>query len=122
MKHSIIAVLLTAVSLTAFAGTYPEYVTMKDGSVCNVPLFGNGGAYSLQNYLGIDYDTCKSPGLDKIWATVLNPAAPPAGLKQCSDGLDFSGGSKYPCYEIIYEEPCDPDALVVSPGNSNCYD
>jgi hypothetical protein len=111
MKKLMLVLLLSS---GAFAGTYPEYVTMKDGSVCTIPLFGNAGQYSLQNYLGLDFDTCKSPGLDKIWATVLNPAAPPAGLEQCESG------SGYPCYEIHYEAPCDPDALVVSPGNSNC--
>ena len=114
MKHSIIAVLLTAVSLTAFAGTYPEYVTMKDGSVCNVPLFGNGGQYSLQNYLGLDYDTCESPGIDKIWHCLVEG---PIDLPECSDT------SGYPCYERRNKPRCSDlkDELTVSPG-PDCED
>ena len=81
--------------------TMPEYVTMKDGSVCEIPLYGNSGKYSPQNYLGLDYDNCESPGLANIYKLSIQNCPVVKPLPECNERkLVVSPTQReYPCID-----------------------
>ena len=92
---------LLIVSTGAMAG--PEYVTMKNGAVCEVVVFGNAGSYGWENFLGMDYEDCSFPGIEAIQE--LQSATPP-DMPECAeeDGLVVGGSTSrgvYPCYVIM---------------------
>ena len=107
MKYTILLTLF--LSTTAIAGDIPEYATMRSGAVCTLEPWGNFGQFNGQNYLGMNYETCRFPGIDAIKA--LRAGTPPDLPKCTSSG-------PYPCYIVKYKQDCDSDELVA--GGAPC--